>query len=106
MAHRAKQNEGITTVLNAHRTEPVERITNGPYGSQMNQREEHTQCLHGKKDGTRCQLDTAPGDFACRHHTIAVNDFIEDPMAVIAKFRQYFPKNHHPACDRERTERL
>lgn len=67
----------------------------------MNWREEHTQCLHRKKDGTRCQLDTAPGDFACRHHTIAVNDFIEDPMAVIAKFRKYFPKNHHPACDRK-----
>ena len=66
----------------------------------MNWRED-TRNVYTAKDGTRCQLDTAPGDFVCRHHTIAVNDFIEDPMAVIARFRQYFPKNHHPACDRK-----
>ena len=70
-------------------------------GSQMNWREEHTQCLHRKKDGTRCQLDTAPGDYVCGHHTIGLEDIFEDPMAVVAKFRLYFPKNHHPACDRK-----
>ena len=67
----------------------------------MNWREEHTQCLHRKKDGTRCQLDTAPGDYVCGHHTIGLEDIFEDPMAVVAKFRLYFPKNHHPACDRK-----
>lgn len=67
----------------------------------MNWREEHTQCLHRKKDGTRCQLDTKPGDYVCGHHTIGLEDIFEDPMAVVAKFRLYFPKNHHPACDRK-----
>tara|TARA_Y100001973_G_C5181142_1_gene324975 strand:- start:232 stop:1440 length:1209 start_codon:yes stop_codon:yes gene_type:complete len=67
----------------------------------MNWRDEVTQCLHKKNDGTRCSLDTQPGEYACTHHTIGLDDYINDPMAVIAKFRLYFPKNHHPACDRK-----
>ena len=62
---------------------------------------EFTQCLHKKKDGGRCQIDTEPGQYVCGHHSIGIDDYIEDPLKVIAKFRLYFPKNHHPACDRK-----
>jgi hypothetical protein len=67
----------------------------------MNWKDDFTQCLHRKKDGTQCKIETSPEEYVCGHHTVGLDDYFADPIKVIAKFRLYFPKNHHPACDRK-----
>ena len=67
----------------------------------MNWREDVTRCIHVKKDGNACKLDCIPGEYVCEHHCIGIDDFIVAPVHSIAMFRDYFPKNHNPACDRK-----
>mgnify|MGYP001192140846 FL=1 len=61
----------------------------------------YTRCDATKKDGTRCKLEAKPGEVFCEHHAYDLRSFIRNPLNVISLFGKYFPKQHHPACDRK-----
>ena len=60
----------------------------------------NTKCTAIKKDGHRCKIHAPPGDIRCEHHSFEVMSFLRNPFLATGLFTQYFPKNHHPACDR------
>jgi DNA primase catalytic subunit len=74
-------------------------------------RTDFTQCIARKKDGARCRVGAdpldapedllPPGEALCEHHRYHVDAFIEDPLHVASMYQRYFPKEHHPACDRK-----
>ena len=53
-----------------------------------------------KKDGHRCKLTASAGDIRCEHHAFDMVSFLRNPLLATGLYTQYFPKNHHPACDR------
>ena len=53
-----------------------------------------------KKDGHRCKLTASAGDIRCEHHAFDMVSFLRNPFLATGLYTQYFPKNHHPACDR------
>ena len=61
----------------------------------------NTRCEARKKDGTRCKLHAGPDEVFCEHHAYDLRSFIRRPLHVINLFGKYFPKQHHPACDRK-----
>lgn len=61
---------------------------------------QNTKCTAIKKDGHRCKLVAKPGDIRCEHHAYEVMSFLRNPFLATGLYTQYFPKNHHPACDR------
>ena len=60
----------------------------------------NTKCTAVKKDGHRCKLTAKPGDIRCEHHAYEAMSFLRNPFLATGLYTQYFPKNHHPACDR------
>ena len=77
----------------------------------VNWRTDWTQCDARKKDGTRCKIGSdpiyrpeellEPGVYLCEHHRYDLDSFIKGPLEVTEMYKRYFPKNHHPACDRK-----
>ena len=61
----------------------------------------NTRCEARKKDGTRCKLHAGPDEVFCEHHAYDLRSFIRRPLHVIGLYGKYFPKQHHPACDRK-----
>lgn len=66
-----------------------------------NWEQNNTRCEARKKDGTRCKLRAEAGEQFCEHHQYDLRSFIRRPLATIGLFEKYFPKQHHPACDRK-----
>jgi len=64
-------------------------------------RQDDTRCIARKKDGTQCKLEVGPGEMFCEHHNYDLRAFIRNPLEVVALYGRYFPKQHHPACDRK-----
>ena len=59
-----------------------------------------TKCSAVKKDGTQCKLKAEAGQMRCEHHSFDVMSFLRDPFTATGLHVEFFPKNHHPACDR------
>ena len=49
---------------------------------------------------TRCKLHAGPDEVFCEHHAYDLALSFE-PLHVIGLYGKYFPKQHHPACDRK-----
>ena len=63
--------------------------------------ERNTKCTAVKKDGHRCKLHAPKGDIRCEHHSFGIMSFLRNPFLAMGTYTaEYFPKNHHPACDR------
>ena len=60
-----------------------------------------SRCVARKRDGSSCKMDAPPGEFLCEHHAYDIRAFLRNPMEVIELYARYFPKQHHPACDRK-----
>ena len=60
----------------------------------------NTKCSAVKKDGHRCKLSAPAGEVRCEHHSYEVASFLRMPLIATGLYTQYFPKHHHPACDR------
>ena len=66
-----------------------------------NWEQNNTRCEARKKDGTHCKLGAEAGEQFCEHHRYDLRSFIRRPLETIGLFEKYFPKQHHPACDRK-----
>ena len=60
-----------------------------------------TRCRAKKKDGVRCKMSADKGEYLCEHHDYDIRGIIRKPLRMITEYAKYFPKQHHPACDRK-----
>ena len=59
-----------------------------------------TRCKAVKKDGLQCTLRAEPSHIRCEHHSFGIISYLRDPLTATGLYVDYFPKHHHPACDR------
>ena len=60
-----------------------------------------TRCYHVKKDGIQCKEFAKPGEYLCYYHNYDLRAFLRNPIKVAKKYKRYWGKAHHPACDKK-----
>lgn len=67
----------------------------------MKWKKQDTRCYHIKKDGIQCKMEAKEGEYLCEHHRYDLRAYMKNPIETAKKFKQYWGKAHHPACDKK-----
>tara|TARA_B100000925_G_scaffold224677_1_gene173276 strand:+ start:12558 stop:13712 length:1155 start_codon:yes stop_codon:yes gene_type:complete len=61
-----------------------------------------TRCKYIRLDGKQCK-NKVVGEDKCEHHAFDFYYFMRNPIAVAKRYKRYWGKAHHPACDKKGT---
>jgi hypothetical protein len=67
----------------------------------MKWKKQNTRCYHIKKDGIQCKMEAPKGEYLCEHHQYDLRAYMKHPIETAKKFKKYWGKAHHPACDKK-----
>ena len=69
----------------------------------MTRKARETKCEFIKLDGKRCKSVPTEGEYLCEHHMHDFYYFVRNPIKTTKKYKRFWGKAHHPACDKKGT---